>query len=183
MRRPDETSRGVTPVVAVVLLVAVVTVLAAAVAVTALGVTDALGSPPPRAALAGGELAAHGERAGGVVSVAHLGGETLSVGSLALAVDATDACGKTGRLHSLPLGAGNDIDPANVAGADVFDGQSVRRFGERPHVLVRERWAPGQTLAFRIPRVDCPLAPGDRVAVRVVHEPTDAVVARLGFVA
>lgn len=170
--------RAVSPVVAVTVLVAVVFVLAAAVGAATLAASDHLSALPPHAVIAGEPVAPHSAPMGGIVRLTHRAGAELAVADLAIVVDASDACGKVGRLVGLPLGAGNDIDPANVRGADVFDGRSVRRFGSPPHVLLADRWERGQTAVFRIPRTDCPLTTGDRLGVRIVHRPTQTTLTR-----
>lgn len=176
-------TRGVAPLLAVVVLIALVVLLASLVGVAAVGFTDAVRDPPPRAVFASADdLAAHGSADGGIVGVRHLGGETIAVERIALVVDATDACEKRGRLHGLPLGAGNDIESDQIAGDDVFDQQSVRRFGTAPHVTLRDQWRPSETITVRIPRSDCPLEPGDRVAVAVIDERSNSRLARLSFV-
>lgn len=182
-RASESSQRAITPVVGVVLLAAVTVVAAAAVGLTAVGVTDRLVHPPPRMAVTSGPFTANTGLQGGVVRLTHAGGESVAVDELAFVVDATAACGKTGRLVGLPLGSGHDVEPANVEGSDVFDGQSVRRFGDPPHVLLQRRWRPGETVAFRLAYTDCPITDGDGIVVRVVHEPSGTVLERVPLLA
>lgn len=76
---PHRSDRGVSPVVAVVLLVGVTVVVAAAVGTALLGQAAALGDPAPRASLS---ITASGDR----ISVVHESGDALDVRDLRLRI-------------------------------------------------------------------------------------------------
>ena len=115
-------SRGVSSVVATILLVAVVVILAATVSVFVLGVADDVDEAAPTVAQSSGELVTQDGNDGGIVRLTHEGGDSLTVSNLEIVVDAREACGKTGRLVNLPAEGGDPRPTAEyVRGDDVFD--------------------------------------------------------------
>lgn len=172
-----------TPVVGVVLLVGLVLVLATAVSAATVAAAGDLTDPAPTVAQASGEYDRYGAGGGRyteqVIRVTHVAGDTLSVANLELAVDASDACGKTGRLVNLPV-AGDDPRPTSeyVRGEDIFDNAANAVEGPIGTGDVDDdgEWSAGETAQFRLSTSECPLEPGEHITVRVVHTPTNAVV-------
>jgi len=180
-RRPGD--RAVSPLVGVVLLVGLALVLAATVSATALGVADGLTSPAPTVSQSSGTYERYATGGGRydeqVIRITHEGGDTLTVSDLELVVDASDACGKTGRLVNLPA-EGDDPRPATqyVRGDDIFDNSANSVEGPIGTGDVDDdgEWSAGETAQFRLATRDCRLRAGDGITVRVVHTPTEAVV-------
>jgi len=175
--------RGVSPVVGVALLVGLTLLLATAVTTTALGYADELSDPAPAVAQASGEYDRYATGGGRyteqVVRITHRGGDSLSVPDIEIAVDATDACGRSGRLVDLPA-AGDDPRPTSryVRGDDIFDNSADSVEGPIGTGDVDDdgEWSAGETAQFRLATRDCRLRAGDGITVRVVHTPTEAVV-------
>jgi FlaG/FlaF family flagellin (archaellin) len=180
-RQPDR--RAVTPVVGVVLLVGCTLLLAATVSVAAVGVAGDLTTPVPTVSQASGEYdryaAGGGRYTEQVIRITHVAGDTLTVADIELVVDASDACGKVGRLVNLPV-EGDDPRPTSryVRGDDIFDNSANSVEGPIGTGDVDDdgEWSAGETAQFRLSTAECPLAPGEEVTVRVVHVPTESVV-------
>lgn len=167
------TSRGASPVVAVVLLVAVVTILATTVSVVAIGFADQVDEPVPVVARSSGALVS--DVAGGTdqtVTLAHEGGEAVPVADLEIAVDAGDACGATARLVALPT---NRLRTGNVEGDDILD-NSYGGIGGEIDTSGDGTWTAGESVWFRLASTECRLDEGDRLTVRVVHTRSGGVV-------
>ncbi|QIO23765.1 type IV pilin [Haloarcula sp. JP-L23] len=183
-RYPSQTGdeRAVTPVVAVVLLVALVVVLAASVTAATVGYASDLRGPAPTVAQSSGEFERYATGGGRytdqIVRVTHLAGDPLRVADLELVVDASDACGKSGRLVNLPA-TGDDLRPTDeyVRGDDVFDNAYDAVEGPIGTGDVDDdgTWSAGETAQFRLATSECPLDAGERFTVRLVHTPTGAV--------
>jgi len=169
--------------VGTVLLVGLALLLAAAVSATALGFADELTGVAPTVAQSSGTYERYASGGGRydeqVVRVTHEAGDTLTVRDIEIAVDASDACGKTGRLVNLPA-SGDDPRPTGeyVRGDDVFDNAANSVEGPIGTGDVDDdgEWSAGETVQFRLSTRECPLDTGDRFTVRVVHIPTDSVV-------
>jgi flagellin-like protein len=180
---PLADDRALTPVVGVVLLVAVTLLLAAAVSAAVLGTTADLTEPAPTVAQASGEFdryaAGGGRYTQQVIRITHIAGDTLTVSNIELAVDATEACGQSGRLVNLPV-TGDDPRPTEryVRGDDIFDNSANSVEGPIGTGDVDDdgEWSAGETAQFRLASGECRLASGESVTVRVVHTPTNAVV-------
>ena len=175
----DAVSRGVTSVVSTVLLVAVTVVVAATLSVFVLDVGDSVEQSAPVVSQSSGELRADVPGSDDqTVALTHVAGDSLRVANLELAVDARTACGKAGRLVNLPAPDG-DPQPTSqyVRGDDVFDNSANSVGGPigQDGVTVDGRWSAGQTATFRIANGECSLSPGDRITVRVVHTPSNAI--------
>ncbi|WP_254279050.1 type IV pilin [Haloarcula marina] len=175
-------NRAVTPLVAVVLLVGLTVVLAASVTAASVGYAAELRERAPTVSQSAAEYeryaAGGGRYADHVIRLTHLAGDTLTVADLELVVDASDACGKVGRLVNVPI-AGDDPVPTEryVRGDDVFDNSYNAVEGPIGTGDVDDdgEWSAGETAQFRLASGDCPLRDGDRLTVRVVHAPTNAV--------
>jgi len=181
--RFSATERALSPVVGVVLLVGLTLLLAATVSATALGFADDLTGAAPTVAQSSGTYERYASGGGRyteqVVRVTHEGGDTLTVADIALVVDASDACGKTGRLVNLPA-EGDDPRPTSeyVRGDDVFDNAANSVEGPIGTGDVDDdgEWSAGETAQFRLATRACRVDAGDALVVRIVHTPTDAVV-------
>ena len=178
-RVPDATgNRGLTPVVGVLLLVALTLVLAATVSATVLRTTTELTEPAPTVAHASGEYERY-QNGGGryteqVIRITHLAGESVTVADIEIAIDASTACRKSGRLVNLPA-SGGDPRPTDeyVRGDDVFDNSYGSVTGP---LATGGEWTAGETGEFRLATSECRLEDGEGVTVRVVHVPTASVV-------
>jgi flagellin-like protein len=171
----SQRGRGVSSVVATILLVAVVVVLASTVSVVAFGFADDVARPGPVVGESTGTFVEQDGDTGGIVRLTHVAGDTIQVSDIEVAVDA-DCSGTTrrGRLVGLPATTGNDIDDDQIEGANIFDQRSLNRFGGG--ALLQRSYSAGDTIVFRIPASKCDIDDGATVGVRVVHTPTNAVV-------
>jgi FlaG/FlaF family flagellin (archaellin) len=179
-------TRGVTPVVSEVLLIAVVVVVATTVSVFALGVGEETREPAPAVAQSSGTFVAFEDGSDEqIVRITHVAGDRIPVSELEVVVDATDACGKAGRLVDLPVdgAGGNAIADSNIDGDDIFDQRPPYLGGPDLGVLTGSSFAAGEYVGFRLSKGECLVEPGDEVVVRLVHAPTDAVVVRERLVA
>lgn len=167
--------RGVSSVIGTILLVAVVVLLAVTVTIFALGFTERTTEVGPTIGESTGTLESNGAGSdNGFVRITHLAGDTVSVSDLEIAVDATAACGKRGRLVELPADTRTGIDPSNVEGDNLFDG-SPPQFVGGTNALHESALSAGETLQFRIPNSKCSVAEGEEVVVSLVHVPTNTV--------
>jgi len=174
--------RAVTSVVSAVLLVAVVVVLVATISTYVFGLSERIEEPAPTVGQSSGELVR--DVAGGddqIVRLEHVAGDTLRIADLEIVVDATDACGKRGRLVDLPDNAVGYGTPDAIEGDDIFDDSSPD--GGQLDTSADGAWTAGETARFRLASSDCRLESGDSITVRVVHRPTGAVVVRETLVA
>jgi len=178
-------SRGVSPVIASVLMVAIVVVIAATTSVFFFDATGEVGDAAPVVGQSSGDLRVQDGADGGIVRVTHLAGESVDVSALEIAVDATDACGETARLVDLP---------SSHTGFASNEGFGDENFENDPTILAKSSpavpptWSPGvlhenggtfeagSWFEFRIKGGACPLDAGDEVDVRVVHVPSDSVI-------
>lgn len=178
---PDD--RAVSPVAGSVVLVGLALLLAATASATALGFADGLAPPAPTVAQSSGTYDRYAVGGGRydeqVVRVTHEGGDTLTVADIEIVVDASDACGQTGRLVNLPA-EGDDPRPTSeyVRGDDIFDNSANSVEGPIGTGDVDDdgEWSAGETAQFRLATRACRLDSGDRLVVRIVHTPTDTTV-------
>nr|WP_255246150.1 type IV pilin [Halolamina sp. CBA1230] len=150
-------------------------ILASTVSVFVFGVADDVDEAAPTVAQSSGELVVQDGDDGGIVRLTHAAGDPLTVSNLEIAVDAQEACGKTGRLVNLPA-SGGDPNPTSeyVRGDDVFD-NSYNSVGG-PIGEAGGEWEVGETVTFRLAKSECPLESADTITVHVVHTPTDSIV-------
>jgi len=159
-------------------MVATVVILATTISVFALGFADDINEPSPTVAQSSGELVPQDGSNDGIVRINHLAGDTVQMSSIEVVVDASDACGKQGRLVNLPVpSGGNDIDQSNIEGDDIFD---QRAYGfdavPGPNAIHRAEYAAGEQIAFRITGGPCSISQGDEITVRVIHTPTNSII-------
>lgn len=172
------TERAVSPVVGTVAVVALVVTLAAGVFAAGLAM-DSLGGSPPNARIAAADLPAACTGCGPsdqVVRLTHRGGNPIPVEEVELAVR-IPASNQQARLVNLPL-ATNCLPDGHVEGTDIFDGGCGRVGGPVTAVGPDSDgvWSAGETVRFRLKKAAVRLAPGDEVAVRVVHAPSGTTV-------
>jgi len=166
--------RATSPVVGVALLVGLTVALAAAGgAVLALG--SALSEPPPRAAFDASLDATDGWPEGQRLRVVHESGEPVPVAAVALVVE-LERVGARARLRGFPT---RRLAGDHVRGRDVFDGTYAGIDGALDAAHTDGTWASGEAASLRIAQGHVDVRPGDRVRVTVVHEPTNAVLARV----
>ncbi|OYR55263.1 hypothetical protein DJ73_02625 [Halorubrum sp. Ea1] len=167
--------RAVSSVIATILMVAIVVVLAATISAFALGFADEAIQPAPIVGQSSGELVTQDGNAGGKVRITHIAGDTLSASNLEIAVNAREACGKSGRLVNLPASGGDPVPTSEyVRGDDIFDNSYNSVSG--PIGEADGQWQAGETVTFRLASSECELNSGERITVRVVHMPTNSVV-------
>jgi len=175
-------SRAVSSVIATLLLIAVVVVLSATIATALLGAGSELRDPAPNVAQSSGEFVEQEGFTGGMVRITHLAGDTVAVADLEIAIDATDACSERERLVNLPEDDSNNAGrfaDTNVESGDI--GDSIVSGGYTELGVLDSRttneFTAGSWLQFRLAGSSgyCPLDPGDRVVVRVVHVPSNSV--------
>ena len=156
-------------------------ILATTVSVFALGFVDDVSQPAPVVGQSAGTLEPNPPGTGsdsGLVSIRHEAGDTIRTVDMKVIVDATDACGKRGRLVNLPVDGygGKAIGAVNIEGDDIFDERPPYFGGPEYSALHRATYSAGDEIRFRIPNTDCQIRDGDRVTVRVVHTPTNSVI-------
>jgi FlaG/FlaF family flagellin (archaellin) len=173
-RRPE---RATSAVVGVVLLVGLTAVLAA-VGGALVGFGDAL-QRPPQASLDASLSATNGWPDGQRLTLTHVAGDALAVEELAVVV-ALPGADTRARVSALPT---RRLDGAGVSGDPIFDRTYAGVDGELDAVHADGRWESGETAELRIAQRAVDLDPGDRAFVRVVHRPSDGVVARVAVVA
>jgi FlaG/FlaF family flagellin (archaellin) len=162
-------------------MVAIVVILAATVSVFTLGFTDDINQSSPLVGQSTGTLEPNPSGSGsdnGFVRIRHVAGDTIQTDDMEIVVDATDVCGKRGRLVNLPVDgySGNAIGSTNIEGDDIFDGRPPYFGGPEYSALHETEYVAGKEILFRIPNTDCPVRNGEEVIVRVVHTPTNSVV-------
>ena len=170
--------RAVSPVIATILMVAVLVVLSATASTVFLGVGSELRDPAPTIAQSSGTLVAQEGTDGGIVTITHVAGDTVPVSELAVA---SDACGERERLVNLPEDPSNNAGrfaDTNVASGDISESIVSGGFEADLRALdsrTDNDFSAGSALQFRLTGGACPLDPGDRVIVRVVHAPSNSV--------
>lgn len=175
-------SRGATPVISVILMVAVTIIIAATASFFALGYADGIREPAPQVSQSSGKFVEQDGNEGGIVLIAHRGGETVSVADIEILVRAECSAGtKRGRIINLPAGSGNNIDSGQITGDNIFDQRSLKAIDNPVKsvndggALLKQRYTAGDTILFRIPSGKCDLTRGNSVSVQIIHPPTQAV--------
>jgi flagellin-like protein len=173
---PDD--RAVSPVISTILMVAVVVILAAVISTFVLGLGEKVEDPGPNVGQSSGDLEANAAgNDNGIVRLRHVAGDVIEVADMEVAVDASSACDKRGRLVALSLDETSGIQDGNVEGDDIFDQRPMSFHPLDDHgALEQSEFSAGERLQFRIPNNKCALSVGDEVTVRVVHVPTNSIV-------
>lgn len=170
--------RGVSPVIGVVLMLAVAVFLAAAVGSTVIGAAAGIHEPTPTVAHSTGDFVTgpSGGCGDNTVRIRHAGGDPVPADELAIAVDLPDT---DARLVDLPvsgtaLSASNTDDPDNVV-YDYCVGGVIANGGQR--------WSAGRAITFQLNAGGGTVEPGDRIELRVVHTPSNGILAAVELTA
>jgi FlaG/FlaF family flagellin (archaellin) len=174
-RRADE--RAVSPAVGVAVLIGLAAVLAAGVGVAAVGLVPS--DPVPQVGVSVTADATDGWPDGQRLVVTHEGGASVPVSELAVAV-ALPESDRRARLSGFPT---RRLTGENVRGDDVFDAGYAGVDGAVDAAHTDGQWDAGERLAFRIAQHEYDLRQGERVRIRIVHEPTDRTLAISGVIA
>lgn len=169
-------ARGVSPVIGVILMVAITVILAAVVAAFALGVGEGTNEAAPTVGQTTGSLASNDVSDGGIVRIGHEAGDSIETSNIEIQVDASDPCGKQGRLVSLPVNTNNAVDSGNIENDNIFDERPLSLAPIDASALHEPEFSAGQELVFRIPNSDCSIRDGDEVLITVIHTQTDTVI-------
>lgn len=162
----------------VVVLVGVTVTLAAIVgAFAALGRANT--DTAPRTAFTATVDPTDGYPDGQRLTVTHAAGDPLAVADLVLVVTVERVDARV-RLSGFPT---RRLTGANLDGGDVFDNSYAGVDGALDAAHTDGEWTSGEVAAIRFAQSDLDVRRGDRVRVRVVHRPTNAVLARLTAVA
>lgn len=196
----DSKMRGITPVVGVVILIAIVVVSGATVFGLITEFSDQQRDPAPVAGQLSGEFVSHdispSKYEGGVVTITHDSGEPVQIKNIEIDVDATDACGKTGRLINLPgptpkryittpqylpFNDGNFEKKSNSiftqgTGQEKWDAGAL-------HKDTGELYVAGDSFQFRIGKTDCEIIGSDSIHVKMIHTPTNTILFEKTFTA
>ena len=170
--------RGVSPVIGVVLMLSVTVLLAATVGGFALAATADLDQRTPTVARSTGEFVTgpSGGCGDNTVRIRHAGGDPVPADELAVAVALPDS---EARIVDLPvsgtaLSASNTDDPDNVV-YDYCVGGVIANGGQR--------WSAGRAIMFQLNAGGGTVNPGDSIEVRVVHTPSNGVLAAVELAA
>ncbi|MEF8828838.1 MAG: type IV pilin N-terminal domain-containing protein [Haloarcula sp.] len=170
--------RGVSPVLGVVLLLSITVLLAATVGGFALDATADMDQRTPTVARSTGTFVTgpSGECGANTVSIRHVGGDPVPADELEIAVALPDG---DARIVDLPvsgtaLAANNTDDPDNAV-YDYCVGGVIANGGKR--------WTAGRAITFQLNAGGGTVEPGDSIDVRVVHTPSDGVLAAVELTA
>jgi flagellin-like protein len=172
----SDSTRGVSSVVGVILVVALVVILAGVVGTYALGFADDLRDPGPNVAESEGALVADGDDQ--YVRLTHVAGDPVEVSEIEIIVDATDACRNRSRIVNLPT---DTLGSANYEGADIFDDYSPE--DGQLEESADGTWTAGEKIQFRLASGECGIAPGETIHVRIVHVPSNTIIVETTLVA
>ncbi|MDS0220765.1 type IV pilin N-terminal domain-containing protein [Haloarcula sp. S1AR25-5A] len=177
---PSRDRRGVSPVIGVVLMLAITVLLAATVGGFVLSETAALDDPTPTVARSTGSFTTgpSGGCGENTVAIRHAGGDSVPADEIEIAVRLPDTDTRA-RLVDLPvsgtaLSAANTDDPDNVVYDYCVGG--VIADGGQP-------WSAGRMIAFQLNAGGGTVEPGDTIDVRVVHAPSNGVLAAVELTA
>ncbi len=181
-----ETTRAVSPVIGVVLLVAVTVVLAGTVVAFFVGADSGLRQPAPQVAQANADLDTQDGFGGGIITVTHQGGDPVTVADVRIVVDTSDVADCSvdqAVIENLPstadfgtLGYG-DENLKNGDNGPISKGTGSSQWSAGAlHADTGETFAAGDSFQFRLTGgdepEDCPLESGETVRITVVHEPS-----------
>jgi len=168
-----ECGRATSPVVGVAVMVGVTVALVAVVgAVVAFGTATSGAAPAVQVEV--GLNASDGYPGGQRLRITHRAGDPLSIADLAVVLT-VERVGVHARLTAFPT---RRLTDANVRGDRVFDNSYAGVDGELDAAHTDGTWASGERTSVRVAQDDLVLRPGESVHVRLVHRPTDAVIAR-----
>jgi len=179
-----ETTRAVSPVIGVVLLVAVTVVLAGTVVAFFVGADSGLRQPAPQVAQANADLDTQGSGvSGGIVTVTHQGGDPVTVADIRIAVDTSDVADCSvdqAVIENLPSTYSNfgqrgyaDENLANGDSSPISQGTFGSKWSPGAlHADTGETFSVGNSFQFRLAKGKCKMESGETVRITVVHEPS-----------
>lgn len=157
--------RGVSSVVATVLLIAVVLVVAVAAGSFALSFADGTQETAPQVHASLAPV----EAADGQLNITKNGGEELRIAELEILVRNASG-GGTVRLVDLPATSGS-LGAANLEGsAGMVDNDATTGVVVSPDADAE--WTAGDEIGLVLPNVDA----GDRIVVQIIHPESDSIV-------
>lgn len=170
--------RGVSPVIGVVLMLSITVLLAATVGGFVFTASSDLNQRTPTVARSTGNFVTgpSGGCGANTVTVRHAGGDPVPADELAIAVALPDT---DARIVDLPvsgtaLSANNTDDSDNVV-YDYCVGGVIANGGQR--------WTAGRAITFQLNAGGGTVEPGDSIEVRVVHTPSNGVLAAVELTA
>jgi len=176
--------RAVAPVISTILLVAIAVILAATISVFVLGFGEEVEETAPVVGQSSGEFV--GDISGSndqIVRIRHVAGDSIDVSNMEIVVS---TCGKTTRITNLPATRYTPTyipfdENRNFEGDQdlISEGQPGQSWNAGVlHEDTDNTFKADAEFEFRINNAPngCDLSPGDRVTVRVIHVPTNAVV-------
>ena len=155
--------RGVSSVVATVLLIAVVLVIAVAAGNFALQFADSTQEPAPQVHASMTPI----EASNGYLNVTKNGGDELRVSELEIQIRNVSG-GGTVRLVNLPA-TGGSLNGTTLEGDS---GMVTNASGVIVSPDGNVEWTAGDEIGVELPNVDA----GDRLVVRIIHPETDSIV-------
>lgn len=155
--------RGVSSVVATVLLIAVVLVLAVAAGNFALKFADSTQEPAPQVHASMFPITS----TDGNLTIAKNGGDEIRVSELEIQIQNVDN-GSTVRLVNLPNSGG--LDASNLEGTKSMVDTSTGR-GILVDSATDPKWTAGEEIGIELPNVQS----GDTIVVRIIHPETDSI--------
>jgi len=161
-------------------MLAITVLLAAAVGSAVIGAAAEIHEPTPTVARSTGEFVTGPSDGCGdnMVRIRHAGGDPVPADEIEIAVQLPDADAQA-RLVDLPvsgtaLSPGNTDDPANTV-YDYCVGGVIADGGQQ--------WSAGRAITFQLNAGGGTVEPGDSIEVRVVHTPSNGVLAAVELTA
>lgn len=182
-------SRGVSPVISVILMVAIVVILVTTASVFIFDSSGGLNKPAPFVADTTGEFVIDNSQAGDnqIVQVTHRGGDGVAVDEIEIIVRASGPSLDTeARLVDLPADD-TTIDNKNIEGnVDLIDTSDAVQIIQEDDSNV---WSAGDTITFRINTGDADFRieryntdpEADTLEVMIVHTPSNAIISEHTF--
>lgn len=174
---------GPSPAVVAGVLMGMTVVIAAVAGSVTLASSDSLAEPAPTLSVEAGTLPAAGSGGDQALRLTHDAGEPVDVRALAFVVS-IDGTGVREEVTGLPAGE-DGLDGSNVAGDRFLDESPDGIAGPVTATPTEDDavWQAGETVVLRIDADAVTLAPGDRVTVRIRHEPSNTVLLERTLVA
>lgn len=174
--------RGVSPVIAALLMVAVTVILATTISVFTLGIAEDINQPAPNIAQTSGEIVPQDGFSGGIIKITHIAGDSVAIADIEISVRAECIQGsKQGRIVNLPA---NAIRSGQIEGENIFSGSFLATIDNQVDdvdnggaIKQGGQYTAGDIIIFRIgSQARCELTQGSEVSVQVVHTPSQAII-------
>jgi len=169
--RREGWQRATTPAVGVVVMLAVTALLASTVTL-ALGIGGVTTEPAPAVGASASLTAADGWPDGQVVTLTHEAGEAVPVAEIALVLS-LERRAEPVRLTGFPT---RRLTAEHVDGPAVVDRSYAGVDGAVDAAHTDGRWESAEQLGIRIASTDYDIHVGETVGIRVVHQPSKAVI-------